>query len=30
VSVKPRILRKPVTTPPANNHGQSLPPGARQ
>lgn len=30
VSVKPRTLRKPVTTPPANNHGQSRPPGARQ
>lgn len=30
VSVKPRTPRKPVTTPPANNHGQSLPPGARQ
>jgi hypothetical protein len=28
-SPKPRIARKPVTTPPANNHGQSLPPGAR-
>jgi hypothetical protein len=30
VNVKPRITRKPVTTPPANNHGQSIPPGARQ
>lgn len=29
-SVKPRYARKPVTTPPANNHGQSRPPGARQ
>jgi hypothetical protein len=29
-SVKPRYTRKPVTTPPANNHGQSRPPGARQ
>jgi hypothetical protein len=29
-SVKPHTPRKPVTTPPANNHGQSLPPGARQ
>jgi hypothetical protein len=27
--VKPRYERKPVTTPPANNHGQSAPPGAR-
>jgi hypothetical protein len=27
--VKPRYERKPVTTPPANNHGQSEPPGAR-
>jgi len=27
---KPRIARKPVLTPPANNHGQSLPPGARR
>jgi hypothetical protein len=27
--VKPRYERKPVTTPPANNHGQSQPPGAR-
>jgi hypothetical protein len=24
---KPRYERKPVTTPPANNHGQSRPPG---
>jgi hypothetical protein len=27
--VKPRVERKPVTTPPANNHGQSVPPGSR-
>jgi len=27
---KPHYERKPVTTPPANNHGQSSPPGARQ
>ncbi len=27
--VKPRIERKPVTTPPANNHGQSAPLGAK-
>lgn len=27
--VKPRQERKPVTTPPANNRGQSVPPGAR-
>ncbi len=27
-SLKPRLARKPVTTPPANNHGQSVPPGA--
>ena len=27
--LKPRFERKPVTTPPANNHGQSVPPGAR-
>ena len=27
--VKPRAERKPVTTPPANNRGQSVPPGAR-
>ena len=27
--VKTRIERKPVTTPPANNRGQSAPPGAR-
>jgi hypothetical protein len=26
--IKPRVERKPVTTPPANNHGQSVPPGA--
>jgi hypothetical protein len=29
-TLKPRVARKPVTTPPANNHGQSLPPGARR
>ena len=27
--VPPRVERKPVTTPPANNRGRSLPPGAR-
>jgi hypothetical protein len=27
--VKPHFERKPVTTPPANNHGQSVPPGYR-
>ncbi len=27
--VKPRYERKPVTTPPGNNHGHSEPPGAR-
>ena len=27
--VKPRVERKPVVTPPANNHGKSLPPGSR-
>jgi hypothetical protein len=27
--VKPRPERKPVTTPPANNRGQSVPPGTR-
>ncbi|MGA8741153.1 MAG: hypothetical protein WB561_08210 [Terracidiphilus sp.] len=27
---KPHYERKPTTTPPPNNHGQSLPPGARQ
>ncbi|MGD0891181.1 MAG: hypothetical protein ABR923_06580 [Terracidiphilus sp.] len=26
--IKPRVERRPVTTPPANNHGQSVPPGA--
>jgi hypothetical protein len=26
--LKPRFERKPVTTPPANNHGRSLPPGS--
>ena len=30
VSVKPRYVRKPVTTPPPNNHGQSVPPGAKK
>jgi hypothetical protein len=29
-SQKPHYERKPVTTPPPNNHGQSRPPGARQ
>ena len=29
-SLKPRIAHKPVTTPPANNHGQSVPPGVRR
>jgi hypothetical protein len=28
--LKPRLTRKPITTPPANNHGQSVPPGARR
>jgi hypothetical protein len=28
-TVHPRTERKPVTTPPANNHGQSSPPGVR-
>jgi hypothetical protein len=28
-TAKPRAERKPVTTPPANNRGQSAPPGAR-
>jgi hypothetical protein len=28
--LKPRLERKPVTTPPANNQGQSVPPGARR
>ena len=28
-TAKPRIERKPVTTPPANNRGQSAPPGSR-
>jgi hypothetical protein len=27
--LKPRIERKPVTTPPANNRGRSAPPGSR-
>jgi hypothetical protein len=30
ISVKPRYNGKPVTTPPANNHGQSVPPGVRK
>ncbi len=29
-AVKPRSTRHPVTTPPANNHGQSQPPGAKR
>jgi hypothetical protein len=29
-SLKARPERKPVTTPPANNHGQSAPPGTRR
>ncbi|MGB8259644.1 MAG: hypothetical protein WCE75_04810 [Terracidiphilus sp.] len=29
-TVKPRWERKPVTTPPANNRGQSVPPGSRR
>ena len=29
-TAKPRVERRPVTTPPANNHGQSVPPGARR
>jgi hypothetical protein len=29
MSLKPHYERKPVTTPPANNHGQSRPPGSR-
>jgi hypothetical protein len=28
--VPPRLERKPVTTPPANNRGQSAPPGSRR
>jgi hypothetical protein len=28
--VKPRIDRKPVTTPPANNRGRATPPGSRR
>jgi hypothetical protein len=28
-TVHPRPERRPVTTPPANNHGKSAPPGAR-
>jgi hypothetical protein len=28
--VKPHVERKPVTTPPANNRGKSVPPGARR
>jgi hypothetical protein len=27
--LKPQLQRKPVTTPPANNHGRSVPPGTR-
>jgi hypothetical protein len=27
--VNPRQQRKPVTTPPSNNRGRSVPPGAR-
>ena len=27
--VRLQINRKPITTPPANNHGQSIPPGTR-
>jgi hypothetical protein len=27
--VNPRPARKPITTPPANNHGKSTPPGSR-
>jgi len=30
LDVKPRVERRPVTTPPANNRGRSMPPGARQ
>ena len=30
VGQKPHAERRPVTTPPANNQGQSRPPGARQ
>ncbi len=29
-TLNPRPTRKPVTTPPANNHGKSTPPGARR
>jgi hypothetical protein len=29
-TLKPNLARKPVTTPPANNHGRSVPPGARR
>jgi hypothetical protein len=28
-TLKQHVERKPVTTPPANNHGQSEPPGTR-
>jgi hypothetical protein len=28
-TVKPHSERKPVTTPPGNNHGRSVPPGSR-
>jgi len=27
--INPKPERKPVTTPPANNHGKSVPPGSR-
>jgi hypothetical protein len=30
VGKQPHSQRRPVTTPPANNHGQSVPPGARR
>jgi hypothetical protein len=29
-TLKPNLARKPVTTPPANNHGRSAPPGGRR
>jgi hypothetical protein len=29
INEKPKPERRPVTTPPANNRGQSVPPGAR-
>jgi hypothetical protein len=28
--INPRAERKPVTTPPANNHGKSVPPGSKR